>query len=49
MSQRKFYIQELTKGSNSVLFETMNGAVLYEKLANTIHSGNKKNLENFFI
>ena len=44
MVKLAFYIREVIEGKNSVLFQTPRDAVLYEKLANTVHSGEKKDL-----
>src|SRR3989344_4480058 len=38
MNQKPFYIKGVVEGKNSVLFETCENTILYEKLANTIHS-----------
>jgi uncharacterized protein len=43
--ERKLSINDVKKGKNSVLFNSGNDYVLYEKLANTIHSGAKSELE----
>ena len=39
-------IDKIIEGNNSVLFQTIDGSVLYEKLANTIHSGERPTLKN---
>ena len=44
MNSKPFYIKGVIEGKNSVLFETANGIVLYEKLASSIHSGKKEDL-----
>ena len=44
MLQKAFYVGNVVEGGNSVFFQTANGNVLYEKLANTIHSGKKEDL-----
>jgi uncharacterized protein len=38
-------INQVNEGKNSVLFKILNQWELYEKLANTIHSGNEKELK----
>ena len=46
MFQEPLHIKWVIEGSNSVSFETGEGTVLYEKLANTIHSGGKAELSD---
>ena len=43
--QKTFYVKDVVEGSNSIFFQTTNGNVLYEKLTNTIHSGEKEDLK----
>ena len=46
MNNPKLNISNVEEGNNSVLFQTPDTFVLYEKLANTIHSGDKTILKN---
>ena len=39
MTLKPFFIRKVKEGRNSVLFQTAEGNILYEKLANTIHHG----------
>lgn len=42
MNPKPFFIRKVKEGRNSVLLETAENNVLYEKLANTIHSGGEE-------
>ena len=44
MADKTFSLGEVVEGRNSVLFQTSENSVLYEKLANTVHSGTKEEL-----
>lgn len=46
INKKSFPISEVIEGKNCVLFETNSDFILYEKLANTIHSGKKQELLN---
>jgi len=48
MYHKSFYIEDISGGKNSILIQTSNGNILYEKLANTIHIGAEelKSLQN---
>ncbi len=44
MTKKPFYLKGVVEGQNSLLFETPEGTIFYEKLANTIHFGKKEKL-----
>ena len=44
--QPQIYVRNIVEGNNSVLFEANKGFILYEKLSNTIHFGDRDSLRD---